>query len=117
MDNVEISFRGAIREAMSDAMTKDDNIVLLGEDIGLYGGAFGVTKGLFRTFGPQRVIDTPMSEAATLGLATGAALMGMHPIVEIMFMDFITLIMDQLLNHATKYPLIYGNQAKVPLII
>ncbi|MGB9594318.1 MAG: alpha-ketoacid dehydrogenase subunit beta, partial [Anaerolineae bacterium] len=92
----EISYLEAIREALIQEMRRDPNVFLLGEDIGVYGGAFGVTRGLLDEFGPERVRDTPISEAAIAGAATGAALMGMRPVMEIMFMDFITIATNQL---------------------
>lgn len=113
----EITYREAIRETLLEEMESNPNVFLMGEDIGKYGGAFGVTAGLLEKFGPDRVKDTPMSEAAITGVATGAALLGMRPVVEIMFMDFMTLVMDQLLNHATKYNAIFGEQAHVPLVL
>jgi len=120
VDNTEhrkITYREAIQEALVEEMESNRNIFLLGEDIGEYGGAFGVTAGMLDRFGPDRVKDTPMSEAAIVGLATGAALLGMRPVVEIMFIDFITLAMDQIVNHASKFPFIYGEQVRVPLVI
>jgi pyruvate/2-oxoglutarate/acetoin dehydrogenase E1 component len=113
----EITYREAINEALLEEMESDPSVFLMGEDIGKYGGAFGVTAGLLNRFGPERVIDTPMSEAAITGIATGAALLGMRPVIEIMFMDFMTLAMDQLLNHATKFHDIFGDQAHVPLVV
>ena len=89
----------------------------MGEDIGEYGGAFGVTRGLLDEFGAERVRCTPISEATIVGAATGAALTGMRPVVEIMFMDFLTLAMDQLANHAAKFRYMYGPQARVPLVL
>jgi pyruvate/2-oxoglutarate/acetoin dehydrogenase E1 component len=113
----EITYRQAIQEALIEEMESDPKVFLMGEDIGKFGGAFGVTSGLLDKFGPDRVRDTPMSEAAIVGVATGASLLGMRPVVEIMFIDFITLAMDQILNHATKFPFIFSEQAKVPLVI
>ncbi|OGO20814.1 MAG: pyruvate dehydrogenase [Chloroflexi bacterium RBG_16_50_9] len=113
----EITYREAIQEALVEAMEANPHVFLMGEDIGKYGGAFGVTAGLLDKFGPDRVRDTPMSEAAITGVATGASLLGMRPVIEIMFMDFITLAMDQLVNHATKFPFIFGEQSQVPLVL
>jgi pyruvate/2-oxoglutarate/acetoin dehydrogenase E1 component len=113
----ETTYRQAIQEALIEEMESDPNVFLMGEDIGTLGGAFGVTAGLLDRFGPDRVRETPMSEAAIVGVATGASLLGMRPVVEIMFMDFITLAMDQILNHATKFPFIFGEEVKVPLVI
>ncbi len=112
----EITYREAIQEALIEEMESDPRVFLMGEDIGIMGGAFRVTAGLLDRFGPERVRDTPMSEAAIVGVATGASLLGMRPVVEIMFIDFITLAMDQIFNHATKFPFIFS-EAKVPLII
>ncbi len=113
----EIYYIEAIREALIEEMERDEKVFLMGEDIGVYGGAFGVTKGLLKRFGKERVIDTPMSEAAITGIATGAAIGGMRPVVEIMFMDFITLAIDQILNHAAKFRYISNGQLNVPLVI
>lgn len=113
----EITYREAIQEALVEEMESNRNVFLLGEDIGKYGGAFGVTAGVLDRFGSDRVRDTPMSEAAIVGVATGASLLGMHPVVEIMFIDFITLAMDQIVNHASKYAFMYGEQVRVPLVI
>src|SRR3972149_7747328 len=87
----EITYLEAVREAMVQEMRRNFEVFLIGEDIGVYGGAFGVSKGMLEEFGPERIRETPISEAAIAGAATGAALMGMRPIMEIMFMDFITI--------------------------
>lgn len=113
----EITYLEAIREAIIEEMERDTSVFMLGEDIATYGGAFGVSKGLVGRFGPQRIRNTPMSEAALVGIAAGCAIGGMRPIVEIMFMDFLTLAMDQLLNHATKYHYVSNGQLKVPLVL
>lgn len=107
----------ALREAMAQEMRRDDRVILMGEDIAEYGGAFKVTDGLLSEFGPQRVINTPISENGFVGVAVGAALTGLRPVVEIMFMDFVTLAMDQIVNHAAKFHYIYGDDATVPLVI
>lgn len=107
----------AIRESIIEEMEKDKDIVFFGEDIGLYGGAFGVSSGLLGKFGTCRIIDTPISENSFVGLAVGAALTGLKPIVEIMFMDFITLAMDQIVNHMAKFRYMYGGQVTVPIVI
>jgi pyruvate/2-oxoglutarate/acetoin dehydrogenase E1 component len=112
-----ISTSEAIREALSEEMTRDERVFLMGEDIGKYGGAFGVTRGLLERFGRDRVIDTPISEAGFVGVAIGAALLGRRPVVEIMFSDFLLLAMDQLVNHAAKFHYVYGKQATVPLVV
>jgi pyruvate dehydrogenase E1 component beta subunit len=112
----EITYLEAVREAMVQEMRRDADVFLLGEDIGVYGGAFGVSKGMLEEFGPQRVLETPISEAGIAGAATGAALMGMRPIMEIMFMDFITLSMDQLVNQAAKMRFMFGGNVSIPLV-
>ncbi|HUT36675.1 MAG TPA: alpha-ketoacid dehydrogenase subunit beta [Planctomycetota bacterium] len=113
----QMSYAEAIRRALAEEMERDERVVLLGEDIGLYGGAFRVTRGLIQRFGPERVLNTPISENGFVGVAVGAALVGLRPVVEIMFMDFIALAMDQIVNHAAKLHYIYGGQARVPLVI
>jgi len=113
----ELTYWQALQEALRQEMTRDPLVFLMGEDIGAYGGAFGVTRGLLAEFGPERVRCTPISEATIVGAATGAALTGMRPVVEIMFMDFVTLAMDQLANHAAKFRYMYGPQARVPLVL
>jgi acetoin:2,6-dichlorophenolindophenol oxidoreductase subunit beta len=112
----EITYLEAIREAMAQEMRRDPEVFLIGEDIGVYGGAFGVSKGMLEEFGPERIRETPISEAAIAGAATGAALMGMRPIMEIMFMDFITLALDQLVNQAGKMRFMFGGNASIPLV-
>lgn len=114
---MQMSYADAIRQALIEEMERDERVVLLGEDIALYGGAFRVTRGLAQRFGAERVINTPISENSFVGVAVGAAMMGMRPVVEMMFMDFITLAMDQLVNHAAKLHYIYGGQVRVPLVV
>jgi pyruvate dehydrogenase E1 component beta subunit len=113
----EITYLEAVREAMSQEMRRDENVFLLGEDVGVYGGAFGVSKGMLEEFGPERIIDTPIAEAAIAGTATGAAMMGMRPIMEIMFMDFIALSSNQLVNQAAKLHFMFGGHISVPLVV
>jgi pyruvate dehydrogenase E1 component beta subunit len=115
--NREITYLEAVREALILEMRQDPEVFLLGEDIGVYGGAFGVTKGMLEEFGPERIRDTPISEAAIAGAATGAALMGMRPIMEIMFMDFLTISMNQLVNQAAKIRFMFGGKASIPLVV
>tara|TARA_B100000315_G_C14467145_1_gene536517 strand:+ start:46 stop:1038 length:993 start_codon:yes stop_codon:yes gene_type:complete len=115
--NQDKSFLQAINDAIVEEMELDNQVVIIGEDIGTYGGAFGVTRGLLEKFGSSRVIDTPISENSIVGLATGAAITGLKPIVEIMFMDFITLAMDQIVNHMTKLRYMYGGQVTVPVVV
>ncbi|KRV43615.1 pyruvate dehydrogenase [Bacillus sp. TH007] len=102
---------------MSQEMRKNQDVFILGEDIGVYGGAFGVTRGMIEEFGPERVRNTPISEAAIAGGAVGAALTGMRPILELQFSDFITIAMDQLVNQAAKTRYMFGGKGKVPLVV
>jgi|YelNatPaOPRAMG01_1025707.scaffolds.fasta_scaffold02552_7 pyruvate dehydrogenase E1 component beta subunit len=113
----ELRYVEAIREALRQEMRRDERVFLIGEDIGVYGGAFGVTDGLLEEFGPERVIDTPISEQAIIGVAVGAALVGMRPVAEIMFMDFVTLAMEQIVNQAAKIHFMFGGAASVPIVI
>ena len=110
----EITYAQAIKDAMCEEMRRDPKVFLLGEDIGIYGGAFGVTRGMLEEFGAERIRDTPISEAAITGAAVGAAMTGMRPVVEIMFSDFITIAMDQLVNQAAKARYQFGGQAFHP---
>lgn len=112
-----ITYREALREALREEMTANEDVFLLGEDIAIYGGAFAVTLGLLEEFGPERVRDTPISEAAIMGASVGAALAGMRPVAEMMFMDFVTIAMDQLVNQAAKIRFMYGGEQKVPLVL
>ena len=116
-DTRQIYFSKALNEALDEELQRDPDVVLIGEDIGVYGGAFGVTKGLAAKHGAERVLDTPISENGFVGLAVGASLLGMRPVVEIMFMDFIALAMDQILNSAGKLHYMYAGQVNVPLVI
>jgi len=113
----EIQYREAIREAIIEEMDRDRKVFLIGEDIGVYGGAFKAYKGLLDKYGPDRVISTPISEAAIIGAGIGAALTGYRPIVEIMFIDFATLAMDQIANQAAKIHFMSGGSLNVPLVI
>lgn len=112
-----ITYRDAIREALFEEMEDDPRVILLGEDVGRYGGAYAVSKGLLERFGDRRVIDTPMAEAMIVGTALGAAAVGARPIAEIMYMDFITLVMDQLVNQAAKLHAMFGGQLAAPMVI
>ncbi|WP_455920397.1 alpha-ketoacid dehydrogenase subunit beta [Priestia megaterium] len=113
----EITYLEAVREAMSQEMRQNEDVFILGEDIGVYGGAFGVTRGMIEEFGPERVRNTPISEAAIAGGAVGAALTGMRPILELQFSDFITIAMDQLVNQAAKTRYMFGGKGKVPMVV
>ena len=117
MPSREISYREAVREAMSEAMREDESVFLMGEDVGVYGGAFGVSRGMIEKFGEERVVDAPLSEAGFVGLCAGAALMGMRPIAEIQFSDFITHCIDQLVNQAAKTRYMFGGEGKVPIVV
>ena len=112
-----ISFAQALNDAMREEMLRDENVYLLGEDIGLYGGCFGVSRGMLEDFGEARVVETPISETAFTGAAVGSALLGLRPIVEIMFGDFVSLTVDPIINHAAKYHFMTGKQATVPLVL
>lgn len=113
-----IAYRKALHDALKEEMTRDSTVFLLGEDIGKYwGGAFKVTDGLAGEFGDERVIDAPISEAAIVGAGVGAAITGMHPVVEIMFGDLTALAMDQIANQAAKMHYMFGGQARCPLVI
>jgi pyruvate/2-oxoglutarate/acetoin dehydrogenase E1 component len=113
----EITYREAVREAMVEAMREDESVFLMGEDVGVYGGAFGVSRGMLEEFSEDRVVDTPLSEAGFVGLCAGAALMGMRPIAEIQFSDFITHCMDQLVNQAAKLRYMFGGEGTVPMVV
>lgn len=112
-----MTYAEAIREAMAQAMTEDDRVFLMGEDVGVYGGAFGVTNDLVDRFGTDRVRDSTISELGTVGLGVGAAVTGMRPIVEIQFSDFTAQAMDQIANQSAKLHFMVGGQANVPLVI
>ncbi|MFI1518628.1 alpha-ketoacid dehydrogenase subunit beta [Kitasatospora cineracea] len=111
------TYREALREAMREAMAADDRVFLMGEDVGRYGGAFGVSLGLLEDFGPDRVRDTPLSESAFVGAGIGAAIAGMRPIVEVMTVNFSLLALDQIVNNAATLLHMSGGQVAVPLVI
>jgi pyruvate/2-oxoglutarate/acetoin dehydrogenase E1 component len=113
----EISYREAVRDALSAAMRDDDDVFIMGEDIAEMGGSMGVTQGMLDEFGPERVRNTPISEMAIVGAGIGAAMQGMRPVVEIMYEDFLTLSMEQLVNQAAKARYMSGGQLKVPLTV
>jgi pyruvate/2-oxoglutarate/acetoin dehydrogenase E1 component len=113
----EIEFRQAIRDAIGEEMSRDDSVVLIGEDVGAAGGVFQVTRGLHEQFGSRRVVDTPISELALAGTAFGAAVSGLRPIIEIMFGDFMALAMDSLVNQSAKYWFLSNEQSSVPLVV
>jgi len=112
-----LPFVRAIPEAIAQCMRADPDVFLAGEDVAVYGSVFGTTRGLLDEFGPERVLDTPISETAIVGLATGAAAVGLRPIVDIMFMDFIGCCMDQLMNQLAKMKYMFGGKARLPVTI
>lgn len=113
----ELTYMEAIREALWQKMERDERVFIIGEDVGVYGGAFGVTRGMVEAFGEARVIDTPISEYGIAGAITGASLAGMRPVGEIMFMDFTTLAMEQLVNQAAKMRFVFGGMIQVPFVL
>ena len=113
----QLMYRQALNEALREEMRRDPTVFLMGEGIAERGGSYKVTAGLLEEFGPKRVIDTPIAEASFTGAAIGAALTGMHPVVEILFVDFSMLVMDQIVNQAAKLPFMTGNQCTVPLVL
>ena len=113
----ELSYREAVRDALSTAMRQDEDVFIMGEDIAEMGGSMGVTQGMLDEFGPERVRNTPISEAAIVGTGIGAAMQGMRPVVEIMYEDFLTLSAEQVINQAAKHRYMSGGQVKVPLTI
>jgi len=113
----ELEFRDAIREGLDEELERDERVVFFGEDVAVAGGVFAVTPGLLEKHGPARVIDTPISELAIAGAAFGSAVSGLRPVIEIMFADFLPLVMDSLINQATKYWYISKEQSSVPLVV
>ena len=113
----ELTYREAVRDALSRAMREDDDVFIMGEDIAEMGGSMGVTQGMLAEFGPDRVRNTPISEMALVGAGIGAAMQGMRPVVEIMYEDFTTLAMEQIVNQAAKHRYMSGGQVKVPLTV
>ena len=113
----ELSYREAVRDALARALREDDSVFVMGEDIAEMGGSMGVTQGLLDEFGPERIRNTPISEMAIVGAGIGAAVAGMRPVVEIMYEDFLTLSLEQIVNQAAKHRFMSGGQVKVPLTI
>ncbi|MCH8054694.1 MAG: alpha-ketoacid dehydrogenase subunit beta [Deltaproteobacteria bacterium] len=113
----EMRFQEALREALRYEMGRDERVFVMGEDVAIFGGAYGVTRGLMKAYGEERVRDTPISEAAIVGLAIGAAINGMRPIVELQFCDLLTLCMDQLTTHAARYYYMSGGRVSVPMVV
>ncbi len=113
----EMTFRGALRLTLQEELRADENVILMGEDIGAYGGSYSVTKGLFDEFGPERIMDTPISESVIVGAGIGAAMGGLRPIVELMTINFSLLALDQIVNNAAKLSYMSAGQINVPLVI
>ena len=113
----KLTMAQAISEAIAQEMTRDDSVFVMGEDIGVYGGIFGATGGLLEQFGKDRIMDTPISETAFIGTATGAAAAGLRPIVELMFVDFFGVCMDQIYNHLAKNTYMSGGHVKLPVVL
>jgi pyruvate dehydrogenase E1 component beta subunit len=113
----EITYADAVREAMSEEMRRDETVFFMGEDIGVYNGAFGVSKGMIQEFGEERVRETPIAETGFVGAGVGAAMMGMRPICELMFSDFMSVCWDQIMNQAAKVRFMLGGAVQVPLVI
>ena len=117
MPVIESTYREALRQALIDAMHEDPSIIIMGEEVGRYGGAYGVTKGMLEMFGENRVIDTPISEPGIVGAGIGAAMTGLRPVVELMYVDFAGLTMDQMANQAAKSRYMFGGQIGVPMVL
>ncbi len=113
----EVTYLDAIREALAEEMRRDPKVFILGEDVGAYGGAFGVTQGLYDEFGEMRVVDTPISESAIVGISIGAALRGYRPVAEMQFADFISCAFDQIVNQAATLRYRYAGRAGVPMVV
>lgn len=114
---VAMTYRDALRKALDDAMAEDNTIVVIGEEVGRYGGAYGVTKDLIGKYGADRLVDTPISEPAIIGAAVGAAMTGLRPVAELMYIDFLGMTMDQLANQAAKIRYMFGGQIGVPMVL
>src|SRR4029453_13558228 len=112
-----ITYRQALNDTLGEELARDKNVVLMGEEIGKFQGSYRITEGLQSEFGKHRVVDTPIAEEGFVGLATGAAMLGLRPVVEIMTINFILVAIDQIVNHASKIHYMFGGQARVPLVI
>jgi pyruvate dehydrogenase E1 component beta subunit len=112
-----ITYRQALNDTLSEELARDQNVVLMGEEIGKFEGSYKVTAGLLAKYGPKRVVDTPIAEMGFIGLAAGAAMLGLRPVVEVMTINFILMAVDQVVNHASKIHYMFGGQARVPLVI
>jgi len=116
-ETATMTYREALRLALREEMTRDERVFLIGEEVGLFGGSYKVSAGLLEEFGPERVVDTPISEEAFLGAGIGAALLGERPVVEIMTINFLLVAIDQLVNHAAKVGAMFGGEVRCPLVI
>ncbi|MEI6157285.1 MAG: alpha-ketoacid dehydrogenase subunit beta [Atribacterota bacterium] len=117
MEKREITFKEAIREALQEEMKRDESVIIMGIDVGVWGNLYGFTRGFVDTFGRDRVMDTPISEAAIAGCGCGAAASGLRPVIEIMYIDFISIAMDQIINHGAKWHQLSGGKVKVPMVL
>ena len=113
----ELNYRQAVNEALRQEMARDPDVFLAGEDVAEHEGAFGATQGLLNEFGPERVVDTPIAEAGIIGMAVGAAATGMRPVVELMFIDFMGVGMDQILNQLAKMKYMFGGKTRLPVVV
>jgi len=113
----KITYREALRHAMSEELTRDENVVILGEEVGQFHGAYKVTEGLLEKFGPKRIVDTPISEAGFIGLGVGASMLGVRPVIELMFWSFYTVAFDQIINNAANIRYMSGGQINCPIVI
>jgi pyruvate dehydrogenase E1 component beta subunit len=112
-----ITYRQALNDTLGEELARDPNVLLMGEEIGKFEGSYKITAGLLQKFGPKRVVDTPIAEMGFVGLAAGAAMLGLRPVVEIMTINFILMAVDQVVNHASKIHYMFGGQSKVPMVI
>ncbi len=113
----EITYRQALHDTLREELLRDENVFLIGEEIGIFEGSYKITAGLLKEFGSKRVVDTPICENGFVGMATGAAMLGLRPVVEIMTINFIVLAMDEIVNHAAKIHYMFGGQCPVPMVI
>src|SRR3954466_15273271 len=113
----EVRYREALNQALREEMERDERVLIMGEDIGVFNGAFKVTQGLLKEFGDKRVRDTPISENTLVGMGVGAAMTGLRPIVELMTINFSLLAMDQIVNHMATIHYMFGGQATVPMVV
>ncbi|NCC32152.1 MAG: alpha-ketoacid dehydrogenase subunit beta, partial [Chloroflexia bacterium] len=112
-----ITYRQALNDTLGEELKRDPNVLLMGEEIGVFQGSYRITEGLLQEYGPKRVVDTPIAEEGFVGVAIGAAMLGLRPVVEIMTINFILVAIDQVVNHASKIHYMFGGQVRVPLVI